>query len=213
MISKISNYSEPPNQEEELATIEPITHDTIFDIKVVEACREGNDIAWKNFFDAHFEYVFRTARRLGTTSNDTEDVVHEIFIEASKNISSFSGEDVRAWLYPLIAEAVDKHHRQKRKQDRIDRLKSLFLRPSEHTSEGAGSSISNSATVSTVLRYMKPQPREVFALFEIEGIEGEEISRRLGITTEQMWKLLHQARKSFIKIATKKGCLYEGFKK
>jgi RNA polymerase sigma-70 factor (ECF subfamily) len=58
-----------------------------------------------------------------------------------------------------------------------------------------------------VLERMSPKKREVFALFELEGLSGDEISERIGVPVNTVWTRLHHARKDFLDIAKKLGVL------
>jgi len=54
---------------------------------------------------------------------------------------------------------------------------------------------------------MAPKKREVFALFELEGLSGDEIAERLGCPVNTVWTRLHHARAEFVKVARRLGCL------
>ena len=45
-------------------------------LAVVERCRARDESAWKELYDANFDFVLRVARRLGTPESEAEDVVH-----------------------------------------------------------------------------------------------------------------------------------------
>jgi RNA polymerase sigma-70 factor (ECF subfamily) len=52
---------------------------------------------------------------------------------------------------------------------------------------------------------MAPKKREVFALFELEGLTGEEIAERVGCKVDTVWTRLWHARRDFERIARKRG--------
>ena len=52
---------------------------------------------------------------------------------------------------------------------------------------------------------MSPKKREVFALFELEGLSGDEIAERVDCPVDTVWTRLHHARKQFVKIARRFG--------
>ena len=60
-----------------------------------------------------------------------------------------------------------------------------------------------------VLERMSPKKREVFALFELEGLSGEEIAARIGVPVNTVWTRLHHARREFIKIGRRLGVMEE----
>ena len=61
--------------------------------------------------------------------------------------------------------------------------------------------------VADVLQKMAPKKREVFALYELESLSGEEIAERVGCPVATVWTRLHHARKDFERIARKRGVL------
>ena len=65
--------------------------DTSADVSdTVALCREGNVSAWKRLYDAHFDFAYRTAHRLGAPHGEVEDVVHEAFEIAFQKLAQFS---------------------------------------------------------------------------------------------------------------------------
>jgi len=55
--------------------------------------------------------------------------------------------------------------------------------------------------VSRILSHMRQKKRDVFVLFELEGLPGEEIARRLRIPVATVWTRLFHARREFARIA------------
>jgi RNA polymerase sigma-70 factor (ECF subfamily) len=54
--------------------------------------------------------------------------------------------------------------------------------------------------VDRILAKMSRKKREVFALFELQGLAGEEIADLLGIPLDTVWSRLAHARREFTKI-------------
>ena len=63
------------------------------------------------------------------------------------------------------------------------------------------------SAVERVLERMSPKKREVFALFELEGLSGEAIAERLACPINTVWTRLHHARAEFVTVARRLGCL------
>jgi DNA-directed RNA polymerase specialized sigma24 family protein len=59
--------------------------------------------------------------------------------------------------------------------------------------------------VREVLARMAAKKREVFVLYELEGLSGEEIAERIGCGTATVWTRLHYARQEFRRIASARG--------
>ena len=48
-----------------------------------------------------------------------------------------------------------------------------------------------------VIAKLPPKQREVFVLYELEGLEGRAIAEMVGAPTNTVWTRLHHARKRF----------------
>ncbi|MDX2014611.1 MAG: hypothetical protein SFW67_30715, partial [Myxococcaceae bacterium] len=46
---------------------------------LVGRCRAGDESAWRALYDGHFDFAWRTARRLGLPEADADDAVQEAF--------------------------------------------------------------------------------------------------------------------------------------
>ena len=64
--------------------------------------------------------------------------------------------------------------------------------------------------IAEILARLPHKKREVFALFELEGLSGDEIAERLGCPVNTVWTRLHHARQEFLTVAERLGCLEQG---
>lgn len=175
------------------------------DTDVLASCRAGDAGAWKQIYDAHFDFLERISRRLGTPEAELDDVVQETFIIAFKRLGSFEGGRFSTWLYRIAANVVSGRHRRRRVRAAFQ---SIFGQTEEQLSAGpdrAYEAREAQASVGVVLERMSAKKREVFALYELEGLSGEEIAERIGCKVETVWTRLHYARRDFERIARKKG--------
>jgi RNA polymerase sigma-70 factor (ECF subfamily) len=175
--------------------------------RVLERCRARDESAWKELYDAHFDFVFRVARRLGTPAEEAEDVVHDVFVVVYRKLDSFQEGRLTTWLYRIAANVVSDRHRRRRVRTAFSKLGLWIGAAPEETPERIAERSSAQRAVERVLERMAPKKREVFALFELEGLSGDEIAERLGCPTNTVWTRLHHARKEFIEIARRLGCL------
>src|SRR5262245_22541086 len=81
---------------------------------VLARCRAHDESAWKELYDAHFEFVYRVARRLGTPESEAEDVAHDVFVVVYKKLDRFEGGRLTTWLYRITANVVSDRHRRRR---------------------------------------------------------------------------------------------------
>ena len=178
------------------------------DVALVRACQAGDEQAWRRLYEAQFPFVYRTARRLGIAAHEAEDVAHDVFVVAHRRLADFREGRVSTWLYRMTAHIASNRHRRRRVRERLaDFIPSFGAadpRPDELSERR-----SDRDAVDRVLARMSPKKREVFALFELEQLEGEEIAERVGCPLNTVWSRLHHARKEFVHIAKKLGVLEE----
>ena len=177
----------------------------LLDVDLARAAQAGDEFAFRRLYEAHFDYVFRTCRRLGLAESDAEDAAQDAFVVASRKLGDFREGRITTWLFRIAANVVSGRHRRRRVREA---LFSLWGRPEEPQAPGPDQAYQQreaSRRVAEVLARMAPKKREVFALFELEGLSGEEIAARVGCPVDTVWTRLFHARKEFEKIARKRG--------
>lgn len=171
----------------------------------VALCREGDLSAWKRLYDAHFDFAYRNARRLGTPNGELEDVVHEAFEIAFRKLDHFSHGLFTTWLYRIVANVVSARLRKRRVRDFFHGLWANEREPETHSLEATFAARETLGQVAEVMRELSAEKREVFALYELEGLCHEEIARLVGCKVETVRSRLHYARKDFEKLARIRG--------
>lgn len=179
------------------------------DVELAARCRGGDPAAWRKLYDAHFDFVYRVARRLGVPDGEAEDVTHDVFVIAHRRLDQFETGRLSTWLYRITANVVSDRHRRWRVRNSLDIFKTWLWGARVRTPEELASRRSDGRAVEDVLARMSPKKREVFALFELEGLSGEEIAERIGIPVGTVWTRLHHGRQEFIRLARRTGCLAE----
>jgi len=177
--------------------------------RVVDRCRAKDEAAWRELYDANFEFVYRSARRLGTPEEEAEDVVHEVFVVVFRKLDQFEDGRITTWLYRITANVVSARHRRRRVRRAFEKLGVWHGPSGTDTPERFAEKKGAAGEVERVMEKMAPKKREVFAMFELEGLSGDEISERLGCPLNTVWTRLHHARKDFVRIGRKLGCIEE----
>ncbi|MBK7861596.1 MAG: sigma-70 family RNA polymerase sigma factor [Archangiaceae bacterium] len=173
------------------------------DVALLARCRAGDATSWKQLYDSNFTFVERICRRLGTPDAELDDVVQDTFLIAFKKLDDFDQGRVSTWLYRIAANLVSSRHRRRRIRGA---LLGLFTEPPPVPAvDRAYDAREAQAQVAAVLERMAPKKREVFALFELDGMSGDEIAERIGCKVETVWSRLHYARQEFERIARKRG--------
>jgi len=166
--------------------------------ELLDRCRSGDVAAWRRLYDAHFDFVYRVARRLGTPVEELEDVCQETFLVAFRKLGQFREGKLSTWLYRIAANVASDRHRRRRVRRTFAALwGGGGEETSSRTPEREYESAEAEALVSRILERMAPKKREVFALFEVEGLSGEEVAERVGCKVATVWTRLFHARKEF----------------
>ena len=188
-----------------------LAHEPTVDAELARAAEAGDKRAFATLYEAHFDFVFRTCRRLGLSSADAEDAAQEVFVVADRKLAAFREGKFTTWLFRIAANVVSSRHRKHRVREA---LFSLWVKPEEPEVQAAPDRDYQRGEagrrVAAVLARMAPKKREVFALFELEGLSGEEIAERVGCPIDTVWTRLFHARKEFEKIARQRGVIDEG---
>lgn len=171
---------------------------------LVERCRAGDERAWRALYDQHFDFAWRTARRLGLPEADAEDAVQESFQVAWQQLHTFSWGRFTTWLYRIVANVVSARLRRHRVRDVFS---GLFGRGEESpdTIDGRLEARHTLRTVERILRKLSREKREAFALFEIEGLSHEQIAELTGARVETVRTRLFYARREFQALARELG--------
>jgi len=170
---------------------------------LVERCKAGDEAAWRALYDGHFDFAWRTARRLGVPEADVEDAVQESFHIAWQQLHTFSWGRFSTWLYRIVANVVSAKLRRRRVREVFA---GLFGRAEPVESvEGRLEARHTLRVVETILRTLSRDKREAFALFEIEGLTHEQIAELTGARVETVRTRLFYARREFAELARQQG--------
>jgi RNA polymerase sigma-70 factor (ECF subfamily) len=165
-------------------------------------CRTGEPAAQRALYDRYAVFVARMARRHGTPPEELEDVVQEVFLVVFRKLSHFQGSDATSWIYRICQREVQHRHRTRRFRRAFARMFGAGPAPTEiEGQERVALRHEAERRVNEVLAAMSSKKREVFVLFEIEGLSGEMIAERIGCPLATVWTRLFHARREFTKIA------------
>jgi len=165
---------------------------------LVARCIAGERHAWRELHQRYYATAYGFLRRLGVRPPETEDACQEVFVQVFRYLATFQHRaDLRTWLYKLcISQAA----RVRRRAALRSGLRWLLRQQADEESVAPGPEWSESDVqrrVQAALDQMKDLHRDVFVLFELEGLSGEEIAAATGLPYATVRRRLHNARREF----------------
>jgi RNA polymerase sigma-70 factor, ECF subfamily len=149
-------------------------------------------------YERHADFVWRTLRRLGVADADARDATHDVFLVVHAHLPRFEGRSsLGTWLFTICRSVARDFRRRKRRApelaadtelDEVD-LRADVGRAVEHQQQ--------LVELERILSTLPTEQRNVFILFEIEKMTGEELAESLGIPLGTAYSRLALARKAF----------------
>ena len=152
-------------------------------------------LVFRDLYEAHAAFLWRTVRRLGVRPSDVEDVCQEAFLVAYRKFPSFVGGSPRAWLF-AIGQRVAADYRKRayvRREVVGDEVRVAEARVEEDATRGLETQDAREALDALLDQLDEPQ-RAVFVLYELEEMPMAEIAASVGCPLQTAYSRLHAAR-------------------
>ena len=160
---------------------------------------------FQEVYEAHFDFVWRSVRRLGTPPPMVDDVAQEIFVVVHRRLPEFEGRSsLKTWLFTIVARVVRDH---RRRCQRISRVTDgadpeSLLDPLEHGPHERAAQAEAVRALHQILDQLDDDKREVFVLAELEQMRLPEIAEALGMNLNTAYSRLRAARAEFEQAVT-----------
>lgn len=148
--------------------------------------------------DEHFEFVWRSVRRLGVPMADADDAAQEVFVVAARKLGSIEADREKAFLFGTAVRVASTRRRTRRRhpEDPAETLDARVLdgdaSPEERVELGQAR-----ALLQGILDGMSDDQRTVFVLAELEETSVREIAVLLALPLGTVSSRLRAARESF----------------
>jgi len=162
------------------------------------AAREGGALGdLERLYAEHFDFVWRSLRRLGVRPEELDDATQDVFIVLLRRRGEFQGQSShRTWLFGI---AHNVSHEYRRKRQRAERLTPVT---DDHQEKSASpldraSSAEALRLVDSFLASLDDDKRAVFILSELEQLSAPEIASALSVKLNTVYSRLRLARQAF----------------
>jgi RNA polymerase sigma-70 factor (ECF subfamily) len=174
----------------------------------VERARAGDSDAFRLLVEQHSRSIFRLAFRMTGNEQDAEDVVHETFLRAYKQLDRYEARSsFSTWLFRIASNySLDLIRMRKRHEDKRERgtdeerdiLQSIPVDTPGPERMAYGTQVRE--RVNAALDELSPQERTAFVLRHFEGLSIEEIGATLGTganaTKHSIFRAVQKLRKN-----------------
>ena len=150
-------------------------------------------------YEQHFDFVWRTARRLGTPASQIDDVVQEVFVVVQRRLAEFEGRsELKTWLFAITRRVVRAHLRQHARQSRASDEELADLADVQ-TPDAESQMVADEDTrlLYALLDELDEEKREVFVLSELEEMSGPAIAEALDLHLSNVYARVRVARQAF----------------
>ncbi len=152
---------------------------------------------WSVFYDAHFDYVWRSLRRLGVPESALDDAAQEVFVVALRRHGKFEGRSsVRTWLFGIALNRARELARSTRRRGEEALSEQL---PDESGPDQEQRAI-NAQALSLVYRALDElghDRRALLIMAEVEEMTAAEIAELLSIPLNTVYSRIRLARRDF----------------
>jgi len=146
-------------------------------------------------YEEYFDFVWRSARRLGVPAEAVDDAVQDVFLVVHRRLHEFEGRStLKTWLFG-IALRVCRSHRRKRKK-RPELLDHDVVDPKPGP-EAEAETEQARVLLHRCLDDLDDDKRSVFVLAELEQATAPEIAEALQLKLNTVYSRLRAARRAF----------------
>jgi RNA polymerase sigma-70 factor (ECF subfamily) len=168
-------------------------------LKGVEPAAGGQRMNFRDFYDEHMAFVWRSLRRLGMPDDHLKDATQEVFAVVYRKMpDTLERPEAMQWLFCVCARtAKDFRRRAYLRREVLDdsHFKALVDPSGDALAELQRHQ--DRELFRAAISQLDDAQREVFILFELEAMTGDEISETLRIPVGTVYSRLRLARQAF----------------
>lgn len=169
------------------------------DSELLQRCRHGDEVAWRDLVARHTRRVFSLAYRFVGRVDEAEDLTQDIFVKVYQNLDRYSNSlgAFPTWLTAVARNLSIDHHRRRR-EERLRRVDVEGV--VEHLAsrdEGPQGSLEREERVTLVrsgLRALPQELREPIILCDLQGLSYDEVAGVLGVPLGTVKSRLNRGR-------------------
>jgi len=153
--------------------------------------------SFPEIYETYFDFVWRSARRLGVPDASLDDVVQDVFVTVYRRLPAFEGRSLlRTWIFGIVRHTVNDLRRTARRKPTEALAHEVPDLGSESPHEQAAHEQATKL-LHAVLAELSDELREVFVLSELEQLSAPEVATALSLNVNTVYSRLRSARREF----------------
>jgi RNA polymerase sigma-70 factor (ECF subfamily) len=154
--------------------------------------------SFEDVYDAHVDFLWRSARSLGVPPSSVDDVLQDVFVVVHRRLPEFEGRaSLRTWLTRILIRVIAEHRRRFRRKEGHAELPEdvgdpRALGPHEELARAQAVRL-----LEEILGHLPDEQRTVFVLAEIEQLTVPEIATALDVNANTIYSRLRLARREY----------------
>jgi RNA polymerase sigma-70 factor (ECF subfamily) len=150
-------------------------------------------------YEAYFQFVWGTLRRLGVREADALDLAQKVFLTVHARAHDFEGRSLlRTWIFGICQRVASDYRRSARVRHEVvtDSAELDAHREAGATAQEGAEARQTAVLAETILSKLPEAQRIVFMLFELDEMSGEEIAELIGVPVGTVRSRLRLAREA-----------------
>jgi RNA polymerase sigma factor (sigma-70 family) len=165
--------------------------------EMIEALREGDRDAFREFVAEHQNKVFSLALSFLKNREEAEDIAQDVFVEVFQSINSFRKEaELSSWIYRItVNKSLNRYKRMKRMLPQEEDNMLGFLQQSESNPETQMQSKENAKVLYVAVDKLPEKQKTAYTLRHFNDLSYNEISKIMKKSKSSVESLIHRAHK------------------
>ncbi len=161
--------------------------------------------AFETVYEAHVDFVWRNAHRLGVADEALDDVVQQVFLVVHRRLADVAQDmPIKAWIFGILSHVVRDYRRGRRRKSPHDAAPAIDPATLAEPGNGPFEALAKTQAFNVVrelLAELSDDKREIFLLSELEQLSAQEIAVILGLNPNTVYSRLRVARREFERAA------------
>jgi RNA polymerase sigma-70 factor (ECF subfamily) len=161
------------------------------------AASEESEGRLRSIVEEHFDFIWRSLRRLGVPSDAVDDAAQRVFLVAAKNLEDIAAGRERSYLFGSAMRVASDVRRIRGRAREVPSLDELEVAPDPLPSPDELLDQKRAREIlDALLEEMPMELRTVLVLVEGEGLTAVEIAKLIGIPEGTVNSRLRRAREA-----------------